>query len=78
MMPDARLGEAVEIAKEVLPFRNETGLAQEIVKMLCIASARNEQETWPRMAASEEWKIGRVRMIALVRRKRSSTRRRSR
>ena len=33
-MADARLGEAVEIAKEVLPFRNETGLAQEIVKML--------------------------------------------
>ena len=33
-MADARLGEAVEVAKEVLPFRNETGLAQEIVKML--------------------------------------------
>ena len=32
----------------------------------CIASARNEQKTWQRMAASEEWKIGRVRMIALV------------
>ena len=28
--------------------------------------ARNRSETWPRMAASEEWKIGRVRMIALV------------
>ena len=39
--PDARLGEAVEIAKEVLRFRNETGLAQEIVKML---SHRERQE----------------------------------
>src|SRR5208283_2147519 len=29
-----------------------------------IARARKEQNTWPRMAASDEWKIGRVRMIA--------------
>ena len=70
--------EAVEIAQEVLPFRNEAGLAQEIVEMFLIASARNEQNTWPRIAASEQWKIGRVRMIALVRRNRSSTWRRSR
>ena len=26
--------------------------------------ARNEQNTWPRMAASEEWKIGRVSKLA--------------
>ena len=32
-----------------------------------------EQNTWPRIAASEEWKIGRVRITALVRRNRFST-----
>ena len=30
-----------------------------------MASARKEQNTWPRIAASEEWKIGRVRITAL-------------
>jgi hypothetical protein len=39
----------------------------------CIVSARNEQNTCPRMAASEEWKIGRVRITALVRKNRFST-----
>ena len=58
---------------------NETGLAQEIVKMLLHPERQErEQKTRPRMAASEEWKIGLVRITALVRRKRSSTRRRSR
>src|SRR5271169_3179202 len=75
---DAHLGETVEVAQEVLPFRNEAALAQGSSRCFCIASTRNEQKTWPRMAASEEWKIGRVRMIALVRRKRSSTWSRSR
>ena len=28
--------------------------------------ARKEQKTWPRMAASEEWWIGRVRISAFV------------
>src|SRR5271168_4994033 len=42
-------------------------------RCFCIDSARKEQKTWPRMAASDEWKIGRVRMIALVRKKRFST-----
>ena len=41
-----------------------------------MTSARKVQNTWPRMAASEEWKTGRVRMRALPRRKRSSTCRR--
>jgi hypothetical protein len=33
-MADARLGEAVEAAQEVLPFRRKAGLMQEIVEML--------------------------------------------
>ena len=32
--------------------------------MLLHRQRRKEQKTWPRMAASEEWKIGRARMIA--------------
>ena len=31
---DTHLGEAVEVAQEVLPFRDEAGLAQEIVETL--------------------------------------------
>ena len=72
-MADAQLLQAVEIAQEVLPFLDEAGLAREVVEML-IDSARKEQKTCPRMAASEEWKIGRVRMIALVLRKSSEER----
>jgi hypothetical protein len=53
-MADAHFCETVEVTQEVLPFRNEAGFAQEVVEMLCIASARNEQKTCPRMAASEE------------------------
>ena len=33
----------------------------------CSTRARKEQKTWPRMAASEEWKIGRVRSSGLGR-----------
>ena len=58
---DARMraGEAVEIAKEVLPFRNQTGLAQEIVKTLRIASARNEYSNMAADGGVGGWKIGR-------------------
>src|SRR5215218_7999397 len=40
--------------------------------------ARNEQKTCPRIAASAEWKIGRVSKLALAARKRASTVRSSR
>src|SRR6516165_2227034 len=33
-MADAHFGETVEIAQEVLPFRDEAGLTQKIVEML--------------------------------------------
>ena len=47
-MADAHLGEAVEVAQEVLPFRNEAALAQEIVEMLL---HRERQERAEDMAA---------------------------
>src|ERR1700674_31635 len=72
---DAHLLQAIEIAQQLVPFRGEAGLAGEVVEMLL---HRQRQEGAENMAAAEEWKIGRGRMIALVRRKRSSTRRRSR
>jgi len=76
-MADARLGEAVEIAQRILPFQREASFAREVVEML-LHRKRQENKKDPRMAASDEWKIGRVRMIALVLRKRSSTWKRSR
>ena len=33
-MADAHLGETVEVAQQVFPFRNEAGLTQEVVEML--------------------------------------------
>ena len=44
-------------------------LSEERGRHFCMASARKEQNTWPRIAASEEWRIGRVRSTALVHRK---------
>jgi hypothetical protein len=53
-MADAHFCETVEVAQEVLPFRNETASRRRSSRCFCIASARNEQKTCPRMAASEE------------------------
>ena len=47
-MADAHFGEAVEVSQEVLPFRNEAGLAQEVIEMLL---HRQRQERAEDMAA---------------------------
>ena len=68
------LREAVEVAQEVLPFLNEVGLAQGKRSSKCswIASARNEQKTWPGDGALR-MKIGRAPgTIVLVRPQASS------
>ncbi len=48
-MANAHLGEAVEIAQEVLPFRREAGFTREIVEMLL---HRQRQEGAEDMAAN--------------------------
>ena len=48
-MADAHFGKAVEVAREVLPFEREAGLAQEIVEMLL---HRERQERAEDMAAN--------------------------
>jgi hypothetical protein len=53
-MRNAGMLQPIEIAQQVLPFRRDAGFTREIIEMLCIARARNEQNTWPRMAASDE------------------------
>ena len=72
-MLETHILQPVEIAQQLVPFRRNARFAQKVVEMLLHREGRKEQNTWPRMAASEEWKIGRVRMIALVRKKRFST-----
>ena len=47
-MADAHLGETVEIAQEIFPFRREAGFMQEIVEMLL---HRQRQEGTKDMAA---------------------------
>jgi hypothetical protein len=64
-MADAHLRHAVEIAQQGLPFRREAGFARQVFQChFCMASARKEQNTCPRIAASDDWKIDRVRITA--------------
>ena len=58
---DRHRAEASSILAQCPPWRDRSS------RHFCMASARKEQNTWPRIAASEEWKIGRVRITALVR-----------
>ena len=46
--------EAVEIAQQVGPFNGEAVALAQVGQLFCSIRARNEQNTWPRMAASEE------------------------
>jgi hypothetical protein len=46
--------ETVEIAQQVGPFNDEAVALAQVGQLLCSIRARNEQNTWPRMAASEE------------------------
>ena len=46
--------EAVQIAQQVGPFNNEAVALTKVGRSFCSIRARNEQNTWPRMAASEE------------------------
>ena len=52
VLVDGGLLQAVEIAQQVGPFDGEA--RQRSASSFCSISARNEQKTWPRMAASEE------------------------
>ena len=46
--------ETVEIAQQVGPFDGEAVALAQVGQLFCSIRARNEQNTWPRMAASEE------------------------
>ena len=43
-----------EIAQQVGPFDGEAVALAQVGQLFCSIRARNEQNTWPRMAASEE------------------------
>jgi hypothetical protein len=75
----AHLLKPVEIALQRLPFRRNSRFARQIVEILRHRKRHDGAENRAEdTAVSEEWKIGRLRVIALVLRKRASTGRRSR
>jgi uncharacterized protein Usg len=72
-MLETHILQPVEVAQQFPPFRRDASFTQEVVEMLLHREGQERAEHMARMAASDEWKIGRVRMIALVRKKRFST-----
>ena len=72
-MLETHILQPVEIAQQILPFRRGARFTQEVVEMLLHREGQKGTEHMATDAASDEWKIGRVRMIALVRKKRFST-----
>ena len=64
--------QAIERWRTFFHFRHDASLARHFPGTSAWG-ARKEQSTWPRIPASEEWKISRVRITAFVRRNRFST-----
>jgi len=62
-MLETHILQPVEIVQQFLPFWRDARFAQEIIDMLL---HREGRERTKHMAASDEWKIGRVRMIKFV------------
>src|SRR5580693_6963932 len=77
-MADAHLGEAVEIAQEVLPFRREAGFAREIVEMLLKRKRQEGTKDVPADGGVGGMEDRPLVHNRLVRRKRTSIWRRSR
>jgi hypothetical protein len=70
-MADAYTLHAIEVTQKRL-CRPPTSRPQ-VFQAFLHGSARINQNTRPRIAASEQWKIGRVRITALVCKNRFST-----